>query len=473
MAEDYYANYPRRSAQPTPAQRRVVERRPAPRRPERLRPESRRPDLRRRKKKSAKSFFTIAFMGMAAFAVGFVALWYLGGWIVGGRGSGGQSAGLGDSVIGVPFDQDSEIEPLIDMVAFRDLAYTPVLGVHVYADRAGNPYRDPAKNNTTYMERIISVADWSEINAIVITVKADGGVLAYDANVPLAEGYGSIRPSAGIGDIDALLAILAEHDIIPIARITCFKDSFLARRRSDLAIQTETGGVWADPSGDSYLNPYNHEVWEYLTQVAEDVASRGFREIQFDYVRFPDRGIATAVYPGQYCSKEDAIAGFLAYARPRLEALGVWVSADVFGMSVKASDDNNIGQQFEKICQNVDIILPMVYPSAWWPGSYNIEYPPAEPYNIIRACMSDAARRLEGTGAKGRPYLQASDDYLGRNLPYGPFELTEQVRAAEELGFNEWIYWGGYLEAALRPAADGGYSPTTTVPSVTTTESGQ
>ncbi len=52
-------------------------------------------------------------------------------------------------------------------------------------------------------------------------------------------------------------------------------------------------------------------------QVAEDAARHGFREIQFDYVRFPSDGpISQALYPGEYSSKEDAIAGFLG-VRPR------------------------------------------------------------------------------------------------------------------------------------------------------------
>ena len=76
-------------------------------------------------------------------------------------------------------------------------------------------------------------------------------------------------------------------------------------------------------------------MWEYLVEVAEDAARHGFREIQFDYVRFPTDGkISEAVYPGKNSSKEDAIAAFLAFAHPRLEKLGVWVSADVFGITV-------------------------------------------------------------------------------------------------------------------------------------------
>ena len=389
----------------------------------------------------------IGLMGMAAFAGGFVAMWTLGSWIVGGGG------GATAAALMLPLRDDYEVEPLVDLLAFRDLAYEPVKGIHIYANYAGSTRVDG--NDKTYLDRIIDVIEWSELNSLVITIKADNGWVAYDARSPLAEKYGTISPERGMSDVDAVLRKLAEHDIIPIARITCFKDNVLTQKRPDLAVQTETGAVWTDQSGSSFLNPYNHEVWEYIVQIAEDAASRGFREIQFDYVRFPSVGIANATYPGRYTAKEDAIAGFLAYARPRLESLGVWVSADVFGIVTYRDDDGGIGQQLEKMCQNIDVLCPMVYPSLYTPGFYGLDYPPAHPYELVKAAMSDAKRRLVGTGAKGRPYLQASDDYMGRRLKYTADMLLAQVRAAEELGFNEWMYWGGYLEDALRPAEGG------------------
>jgi len=60
--------------------------------------------------------------------------------------------------------------------------------------------------------------------------------------------------------------------------------------------------------------------------------------------------------PGSTGSKEDAIAGFLAYAHQRLEKLGVWVSADVFGLTVHTETDGGIGQKIEKVSRNVDIV---------------------------------------------------------------------------------------------------------------------
>ena len=298
---------------------------------------------------------------------------------------------------------------------------------------------------------LIKIADTTEINAFVIDVKDNSGYVTYESGAPLAKQLGLTTPR--IKDIDGLIATLNQHGITPIARIVCFQDPLLAKKEPDLAVKSKkTGGNWLDNKKQAYTNPYNRQVWEYLTEVAEDAAAHGFREIQFDYVRFPSDGpIADAVYPGEDSSKEDAIAGFLAFARARLEKLGVWVSADVFGLTVRATDDGGIGQQLEKVAANVDIVCPMIYPSHYNPGSYGFQVPNAHPYEMITAALKDAKARLAGTGAMGRPWLQ---DFTLGSPPYGVTEVKQEIKAAEDQGFNEWILWNAsnkYTVAALAP----------------------
>ncbi len=379
-------------------------------------------------------------MGASTFAVGFFLFWSLGSWFVGGGGfPGGSDEDSAATSIPLTVETDYEVEPLVDLIAFRDLSYVPVKGVYMTSYSAASPDR---------VADLVNLADTTEINALVIDVKDDTGIVTYDADVSMGKELGLIEER--IGDIDALLALLADHDIIPIARVVCFKDSALAAKRPDLAVHREDGGMWEDWNGLNYTNPYSHEVWEYIVQVAEDAARHGFREIQFDYVRFPTDGpISEAVYPGEYCEMEDAIADLLAYARGRLEKLGVWISADVFGLTVHVENDGGIGQKIEKISRNVDIVCPMVYPSHYDGGSYGIDNPDANPYDLVTAAMKDTAKRLAGTGAMGRPWLK-DDDY---GVDYGVEEVKAEIKAAEEQGFDEWLLWNAgneYTVGALR-----------------------
>ncbi len=399
---------------------------------------------KRKARNPRRLLIALACLGLSAFTAGFIAMWSLGSVIVGGSALG--ASGRGEVSVGsLPVSGDYTVQPLVNLLDFRDLAYVPVKAVAVMPNRRPD-----------YYDRVIAAIDRTEINSLVVTVKDDLGRVAFDTELPLAMKYGTVNAAVGVGlqDLDGFLAKLAEHNIMPIARIVAFKDNVLARKRPEMAVQSVEGGIFIDGEAQAWLNPYNHDAWEYLVQIAEECARRGFREIQFDYVRFPTAGTSKAAYPGQYCAKEDAIAGFLGYARPRLEALGVWVSADCFGWVLGRTDDVGMGQKLEKLCQNVDVVCPMVYPSLYGAWSYGVEKPEERPYDIVHAALTDAARRMPGTGAKCRPYLLAAN---GKFVDSTAEWVKAQIQAAEDLGFDEWMLWGGYIEEALR-LADGTYA---------------
>lgn len=328
------------------------------------------------------------------------------------------------------------------IIARRDQSYRPLKGIYVTAGSAASP---------TVLAKLLKIADDTEINAFVIDVKDNSGYVTYNTGAPLARNMGLYKPV--IKNIDGLIATLVQHDITPVARIVCFQDSVLAAKRPDLAVKSKKTGLnWKDNRKAMYTNPYKQVVWEYLVEVAEDAAKHGFREIQFDYVRFPAQGEVTdAVYPGSNgMSKADAISGFLAYARERLEPLGVWVSADVFGETLMVNNDQGIGQKLEQVASNVDIVCPMVYPSHYDPGSYGLDSPNASPYELVSAALKDAKPRLDGSGAAVRPWLQ---DFSWKGVTYGVAEVKAEIKAAEEQGYTEWLLWNSsmnYTTGALR-----------------------
>ncbi len=384
-------------------------------------------------------------MGSAiCFAAGFILLWSLGSVIVGGDGfPWSTQAEAAVSPVALQAQVDHPLEPLVDMRAFRDLSYVPVKGIYVSSFWAGKP---------DLLKQMLKIADDTEINAFVIDVKDDYGQVAYNCDVPAITALGTVQ--AHIPDIDALIGTLRQHNITPIARLVCFKDGVLPKAKPELGVQSKKapGTLWKDPKGMTYLNPYNHEAWDYLVQIAEDVAKHGFREIQFDYVRFPAEGdVADADYSGANgMSKPDAISGFLAYARQRLEPLGVWVSADIFGMVLRVQNDQGMGQKLEQVAANVDIVCPMIYPEGYAPGSYNLPNPNADPYNLVTDALKDAKARMVYTGAAVRPWLQ---DFSWAGITYGVAEVKAQIRAAEEQGYTEWLLWDSsltYTSAALR-----------------------
>ena len=310
--------------------------------------------------------------------------------------------------------------------------------------------------------RLIDMADRTEINAFVVDVKDATGYITYDTKVPLARQIGAHR-DVRVGDMRGLLAQLRAHDIYPIARIVVFKDALLSRKRPDLAIQDSTGAVWVDHHGDTWVDSYNRDVWEYAIALAREAVAMGFSEVQWDYVRFPDvpsRYMETAVFPAREGrTREDAIREFLLYSRERLADLKVPVTADVFGLTTSAGGDMGIGQRWSKMVDATDALLPMVYPSHYYRGSYGLAHPNAQPYEVVKTAMEHALARTRGVrrGAAIVPWLQ---DFSMGKPAYGPAHVRAQMEAVYDVGLSEWILWNpasNYTEEALAPA--GGPAP--------------
>ena len=59
-------------------------------------------------------------------------------------------------------------------------------------------------------------------------------------------------------------------------------------KKPDWSFKTSDGNVWENEGGDSFSNPFNDKVWNYNIAVAKEAAKAGFKEVQFDYVRFPE-----------------------------------------------------------------------------------------------------------------------------------------------------------------------------------------
>lgn len=290
-----------------------------------------------------------------------------------------------------------------------------------------------------FFPRLVKFIDATEVNSLVIDVKDDTGTLSYQSKIPLVNELGASEKK--ISNPQAMMNTLREHQIFPIARIVVFKDPFLATKKPEWAVKDSKGGLWKDHKGLTWVDPNNRQVWDYVIEIAKEAIGLGFQEIQFDYVRFTSDGdLSRCVYPaGNGSLRQDVIKSFLEYARTKLKPYGIATSADIFGLSTTANDDVGIGQYFEKIAASVDVVCPMVYPSHYARGSFGLKNPDLNPYTTIYRSSQDGKRRLEKMGATTllRPWLQ--DFSLGNY--YGRTQVQAQLKALNDLGIKEWIFW--------------------------------
>jgi hypothetical protein len=338
-----------------------------------------------------------------------------------------------------------------------------VAGKQTAADSGGYPVvralylnRFAAQNGPKF-RRLLALADTTEINGFVIDMKDEFGLNYRSANAEYRKNAGGTHGI--VSNVRALVDSMKAHGVVPIARIVAFKDPVAAKVNPEWTIRREDNSIWLDKEGLAWVNAHDKNVWEYNLGVAQELVALGFEEIQWDYVRFPEpyRSLPKQVFPGATLSKPDALAAFLKVAQERMSKLGARNTADVFGLVTTVRGALEVGQQWEKISPNVDVVLPMAYPSHYPRGAFGIERPNAEPYKVLRIAIDTARVRDEklgiGRAEHVRPWIQAFS--IGKP-PYGPAEITAQKQAIYDAGYKGWVLWSpgsrydAFIPALLR-----------------------
>ena len=303
--------------------------------------------------------------------------------------------------------------------------------------------------------RLIEIAETTEINAIVVDVKQD--TIYYDTQVPFFRGIdGMITP---IFDPAELLAELDAHGIYSIARMVVFKDPLVAAGRPDLAVRDESnGGLWYDMNGTPWVNAFNQELWQANADLGAELAQLGFDEVQYDYIRFPSDGdLRTADFGNDY-SEEDrraAITGAVALGGERVRSAGAVFAIDLFPIVALLGDDQGIGQTLQDLTPLADYVCLMIYPSHFEEGNIPVDGHPNDfPAETVTYTLEQSQQWAPGTMKKMRPWLQDFTYPLEGYSAYGPDEVRAQIDAAEALGVTGWLLWnaaGEFEVSALAP----------------------
>jgi hypothetical protein len=380
----------------------------------------RREQARRRRRR--RRFAAVAILALAAAAS------TLGARFVASHGDKGAGSGAADESTGASAQKAKAPTP-------RPLP-EEMRGVHVTMALA---------NLSGKLDEYFELADQG-LNTLELDVKDENGEVAFPSKyAPLARKIGAARPYYRPHEV---AREAHANGLYLIGRVVVFEDPILGTKRPDLAIRRPDGSVWTTSAGLAWVNEYDKRVWKYDVDVAESAARAGFDEIMFDYVRFPSDGdIASAIWPGKVNeAKGQTIMRFLEYARSRLHPLGVRVGAAVFGLS--ATRDLGIGQKPRKIARYLDTIYPMVYPSHYGSGEYDLSDPDATPGRTVSYSLRDFQKKLRGRSTKLIPWLQ--DFTLGET--YTLTQVQDQIEAARRYDSSGYLLWnaaGVYTDGSL------------------------
>jgi hypothetical protein len=319
---------------------------------------------------------------------------------------------------------------------------------------------------TGRLDAMLALIDRSEVNAMVIDVKETGGWLYYDTDLPEVVESGALMDNP-VFTLEQLLPALKERGIYTIARVVVMKDNTLGRARPELAVRnTSTGEPWTDWGGGVWLDPGNPGVAEYVAAIAGDLAAKGFDEVQLDYIRFYSDGpyeLAETNLPHTQSFRLPTIQRVMRVISDELAWTRTFLAADVFPISFIASDDQGIGQRPEVIMPYVDYFSPMVYPSHYYPGVFDVAVPNEQPYVMIDRTLEIMNTQAAGLPLRIRPWIQ--------DFGYGPFraytaaDVRAEMQAVADNGGAGWMIWNAaavFTEAALGPPLEGeGYAVVT------------
>lgn len=310
--------------------------------------------------------------------------------------------------------------------------------------------------DTNKVNHFIALTKKSLVNSYVINAKGEEGLVTYDSKIFTVR---NTKACKKVYDISQLIRKFHQNHIHVIARVVCFNDPYLPELKKEWALKRKNGELYQSTEGVTWLNPVNKQVWKYLVDIAKESLTKGFDEIQFDYVRFPyDDTKGEFDFGEKVETRHTFIDSFLAYARNQMPK--AILSADVFGIICQSvNDPENIGQNLEYVGKNLDFISPMLYPSLYTKGQIikgdTFPKPDLKPYGVVYNSLMNAKNRIalvKNYHAKIRPYLQAyTASWLNKEdfQIYGAEQMKQQIKAANDAGCDQWIFWneeGNYPE---------------------------
>lgn len=298
------------------------------------------------------------------------------------------------------------------------------------------------------IDSYIEFAKSSNINAFVIDIK-DNTSPAYSS--PVLNEYSPTNYEHALNDYETYKEYIKkakDAGIYVIGRITTFKDSYFVNDHPEVAIKDRNGNLF-NHNGSYWPTVYNRYVWEFNVELAKEAIKEvGFNEIQFDYVRFPDRttslensgSINLNNTYGE--SKASALQAFLMYACDEIHNVGGYVSVDVFGESA-SSYVTAYGQFWPAISNIVDVISGMPYPDHFNAHEYGIsEVVWTVPYKLLNYWSKSVVEKQNviKTPAIVRTWIQVYNATKEPYTIYDSYKVSDEIQALYDNGLR-----GGYM----------------------------
>lgn len=134
------------------------------------------------------------------------------------------------------------------------------------------------------LESVIDELQQSKYTGAMFDLKRSDGTISYLSRLASIETYGAVSSPAG--DMEKSIRTLKDNDVLPVARICCYKDN-IAPLADPSAALTKAGAVYTDEGSNTYLNPNSDTAYSYIKEIIEEAANMGISIFVLDYCNLP------------------------------------------------------------------------------------------------------------------------------------------------------------------------------------------
>jgi hypothetical protein len=267
-----------------------------------------------------------------------------------------------------PFFTKSNIEKIAKGLIIAVCSFI-IIGVgytvmDIYIDRNAMPLVDTSSDDTANMSNISidvrgvncqplsldagimldAVIDTTFDNgysSLVFDLKRDDGTIGYESELATISSYGAV--SSPSNDLAGSIEILNNNDILPVGRISCYKDNVVPSADYVSALY-DNGALYKDSAGNTYLNPNNDNTYSYIKSIVDEALGLGVSVFLLDNYDIPSD------VSGDYDDGYDELA--LKLYDDFGDKLKLFKAVDI---NISSNTTNDIEEEWEKKTQDINI----------------------------------------------------------------------------------------------------------------------
>ena len=127
-------------------------------------------------------------------------------------------------------------------------------------------------DGSVMLSSIISDLEKGGFSSVTFDAKRTDGSIGYASKLASVDTFGAVSASAS--QPQKSIKQMVDHDILPIARICCYRDNVVPLQSQNAAVM-QNGKVYKDSDGYTYLNPDSDFAYNYIKDIVSELKDYG------------------------------------------------------------------------------------------------------------------------------------------------------------------------------------------------------